>query len=91
MRFSGLTKQECPLPFLAIEVKGLGLAQDLKHGSNISGRVVLSQRRQSATTSATDDEGNISISVKISQFALQKAMIPFAKESREGDPSYSEA
>ena len=29
------------------------------------------------------------MSVKVRQFMLQKVIVPFAKESREGDPNYN--
>ena len=51
---------------------------------------MFSQRRESTTTSAIDDEDDIHMSVRVRQFVLQKVIIPFVKELRQGDPSNSE-
>ena len=90
IRFPGLTKEGCPLPTLVIEIKGLGLDQDLNPNSNVTWCVIFSQRKEGATTSVTDYEDDASIAVKLRQCTLQKVTIPFVKYLREGDPSHSE-
>ena len=75
---------------LVIEIKNLALTQDLNLNSNTTGHIMFSQRRESTTTSAIDDEDDIHMSVRVRQFVLQKVIIPFVKELRQGDPSNSE-
>ena len=46
MLFPGLTKEECPLPTLVVEIKGLGLGQDLKPNNNVIGYFIFSQKKR---------------------------------------------
>ena len=88
MRFPGLTKDECPMSILVVEIKGLGLAQDLNPNSNITGYVIFSQRKENFSRNNVDDEEDASISVRVRHFILQKVIIPFAHELRDGNPIY---
>ena len=45
IRFPSLSKEECPRNILIVEIKGLGLAQDLNPNSSISGYVIFSQSK----------------------------------------------
>ena len=89
MRFLGLTKEECPLPILVVEIKGLGLGQDLNPNSNVLGYVSLSQRKENNASGTADNDNNVSTSSKVRQRMLQKVIIPFAKKLRQGDPYYN--
>ena len=75
---------------LVIEIKNIPLTQDLNLNSNTTRHIMFSQRRESTATSAIDDEDDIHMSVRVRQFVLQKVIIPFVKELRQGDPSNSE-
>ena len=46
IQFPGLTKEECPLPTLVFEIKGLGLGQDLKPNNNVIGYFIFSQKKR---------------------------------------------
>ena len=84
MRFPGLTKEECTLPMLVVEIKGLGLGQDLNPNINVVGYVIFSQRKDNNASSATDDDNDVSTSVKVRQFMFQKGTIPFDKKIKTG-------
>ena len=46
IRFLGLTKEECPLPMLVVEIKGLVLGKDLNPNSDVIGYVIFSKKRE---------------------------------------------
>lgn len=73
-----------------IEIKGLGLGQDLNLNINANRHAIFSQRKESTSASATNDDEDVSMLVRVRQFMMQKVIIPFAKELREGDPVFLE-
>ena len=71
-RFPGLSKEEYSLPILIVELKGLGLGQDLNLDSNETRFIIFSQRKEniSSVTNNIDTDKKVSISVKVRQFIL---------------------
>ena len=65
IRFPGFSKEELPNEILIIEIKGLGLSQDLNPNSDAVGYVIFSQGKGDTATGQDDIEENISISVKV--------------------------
>ena len=88
MQFPGLTKEECPMPILVVDIKGLGLVQDLNSNSNATSHVIFSQRKEKSSLNDVDDEEYASVSIRVRQLISQKAIMPFAHKLRDGDPSY---
>ena len=73
---------------LVVELKGLGLGQDLNPNNNVICHVIFSQKKENTTGGGAEQDDNVSTSVKARQFILQKVIVPFVKELRQGDPNY---
>ena len=69
-----------------IETKGLGLAQDLNANSDTVGHVMFCQGKSDANKTTNDDDNeSVSTAVKVRQFMLQKVIMPFVNDLRDGD------
>ena len=73
-----LTKEECALKTLVVEIKGLWLGQYLNPNSNVIGCVVFSQKENTVTVS-TEEDDDVLMSVKVRQFVPKKVIVPFVK------------
>ena len=71
-----------------IEIKMIGLSQDVNPNSDTVGHIILSEGKGDVFIEQDDIEEKESTSVKARQFVLQKLIMPFSRDLRLRDPTW---